>query len=52
MDINNKDKCSNCECFKCKLSKECFECFSCRNNSNFTDKTKTKCRDRAIDKWT
>ena len=51
MDKNNKDKCGDCECYKCMLKRECFECYSCRNNANFTDETKTKCCDRKIDKW-
>ena len=51
MDKNNKDKCRDCECYKCILKRECFECYSCRNNANFTDEIKTKCCDRKIDKW-
>ncbi len=51
MDKNNKEKCIECECYKCMIKEEYFEHYSCRNNVNFTDKTKTKCCDRKINKW-
>lgn len=43
--------CCDCECRNCKKKNMCFECLSCINNSNFTDETKTKCKDREIDKY-
>ena len=51
MRNNIRKKCRNCECYKCQNNSTCFECFSCIEKSNFTHETKTKCRDRKIDKW-
>lgn len=50
MENNDIVICKCCECFKCKQNEKCYECYSCRNNVNFTDEMKTKCKDREIDK--